>query len=628
MNCDLCVSQTVCSTTCNTGFVYLSGQCLNTVPSGYVNVSGIAMPCLGNCATCSVSQSNCTSCNNTTSLSGNLCVVTCPVGTASVNFICVACTSPCSTCSGSVTTCNSCDPSITPSVYLSGTRCVGTCPSGRYANDTNNECTLCVSPCSTCTTASSCLSCIAPYSYLQSFCMFTCPSGYVSINQICVACTSPCGTCSITQTNCTGCLSTLSPAQYLTGNSCVGTCPDTFYGSVSTLTCTPCVGTCYTCTSSSSCTSCVAGTSLSQNSCIASCPDGQYSSNKVCVACATGCKTCSGTAASCLTCSSTYFMVAASSSCVDTCPTGLYPDPISLSCIGCQSPCTTCTGTQNNCTGCISGKYLQGNACVDTCPTGYYTLNGACAQCPTGCVSCLSTAVCTACLSGYYTYQTLCFNPCPSPNVVVKNGTCTGCTTAECSTCTSADYCTACNSPYLNYQGQCLTTCPDGFESNGTNCLAKTATVTLNTTMSSSKLFPYPMTIGSSVAILFCIISKFQNSNTFVTGGIYGLVAIFEVLAHGYFIYLLYSIRLNTLTDPLMYLAFGSLASLYLVGIICMITLCVVFRRDEKFKGWLKSTGNTITYGFFSLLSVLISFKIMNLIFCKLFNFMIFKAKL
>ena len=176
-------------------------------------------------------------------------------------------------------------------------------------------------------------------------------------------------------------------------------------------------------------------------------------------------------------------MVAASSSCVDTCPTGLYPDPISLSCIGCQSPCTTCTGTQNNCTGCISGKFLQGNVCEDACPTGYYTLNGACAQCPTGCVSCLSAAVCTTCLSGYYTYQTLCFNPCPSPNVVVKNETCTGCTAPQCSTCTSADYCTVCNFPYLNYQGHCLTTCSDGFESNGTNCLAKTATVTLNTTI-------------------------------------------------------------------------------------------------------------------------------------------------
>lgn len=579
MNCDFCIDSTTCSTTCNTGFVYLTGQCLGTVPSGYVNVSGIAMPCLGDCATCSATQTNCTSCK-TNNLSGNLCLITCPSGTTSVNMVCTACSSPCLTCSGAVTSCLSCDPSITPSVYLSGTHCVTGCPSGRYANDTNNECTLCVSPCLTCTTASNCVTCVSTHSFLQNACLLSCPSGYVSINQICLACQSPCGTCSVTQTNCTSCLSTLSPSQYLAGNTCVATCPSGFYGNVSTLTCTGCVSPCATCTSASSCLSCVVGSNLFQNTCSSTCQDGTYVSNGVCSPCSAGCKTCSGTAANCGTCNSGYFMVVSTSSCVTTCPSGLYQDPMTQTCVGCQSPCTTCSGSQNNCTGCINGKYLLGNSCVDACPTAYYTFNGACGQCPTGCMNCISTAVCTSCLSGYYTYQTLCFNPCPSPNVVVKNGACTGCTTPNCSTCTAADFCTACNSPNLMYLGQCVTTCPDGYESNGTQCVVKTATASLTTTMSSSKLFPYPMTIGSSVVILVCCISKFHTISTFVFGGIYGLVAIFEVLAHGYFIYLLWALRLNTLSDALILLAFGSLASLYLIGLLCFITLCYVFQRD------------------------------------------------
>ena len=133
---------------------------------------------------------------------------------------------------------------IVPSLYLSGTNCVASCPTGRYANVTNNECTLCVSPCSTCTTATSCLSCTATYSYFQTSCSLTCLSGYVSISQVCLPCTTPCGTCIITQTNCTSCLSSLSPSQYFIGSSCVITCPDTYYGNVSTLACTSCISPC------------------------------------------------------------------------------------------------------------------------------------------------------------------------------------------------------------------------------------------------------------------------------------------------------------------------------------------------------------------------------------------------
>jgi proprotein convertase subtilisin/kexin type 5 len=373
INCDLCINQTTCSSACNTGYVYLNGTCLGVTPAGYVNISSIAQPCLGDCATCSINQTNCLSCK-TLNLSGNFCVSSCPVGTASINMICTACNSPCLTCLGSVTSCLSCDPSYSPAVYLSGTRCVTSCPSGTYTNDTNNECTTCTNQCLTCTSASSCLSCISGYSLFSNTCSQGCQSGYVSVNQICLACLFTCGTCSINQYNCTSCLATLSPKQYLTGNSCVQTCPDTFYGNISTLLCTQCPSPCYTCSSTSICTSCLDGYSLSFNgsSCLVSCPAGYYSSNKLCEPCATGCNTCSNTNTTCTTCSSGYYMVAASSSCVTTCPSGLYPEAVSQTCVGCQSPCSSCTGNQINCTSCISGKNLLGNTCVDSCPTAWY----------------------------------------------------------------------------------------------------------------------------------------------------------------------------------------------------------------------------------------------------------------
>ena len=83
INCINCSSATTCLT-CDNSFVFLNSQCLSVVPNGYVNISGTAYPCTGDCSTCSVTVSNCTSCK-TMSLDGNACVSPCPLGTISVN---------------------------------------------------------------------------------------------------------------------------------------------------------------------------------------------------------------------------------------------------------------------------------------------------------------------------------------------------------------------------------------------------------------------------------------------------------------------------------------------------------------------------------------------------------------
>lgn len=144
LNCVHCLSVSTCAS-CNTGYVLMAQTCLNYTPSGYVNISGIAQPCTGDCLTCSISQNNCTSCINYSLLS-NMCYPQCPSGYIGISHICQPCTSPCATCSGSLTTCLSC-LTLTPRVYLSNSRCVGTCPDGTYASNANNTCVLCSSPC-------------------------------------------------------------------------------------------------------------------------------------------------------------------------------------------------------------------------------------------------------------------------------------------------------------------------------------------------------------------------------------------------------------------------------------------------------------------------------------------------
>ena len=63
INCVNCASSSSCLS-CDTGFVFFqSTSCLSTTPSGYVNISGIAVACTGDCKTCSVAADNCTSCN-------------------------------------------------------------------------------------------------------------------------------------------------------------------------------------------------------------------------------------------------------------------------------------------------------------------------------------------------------------------------------------------------------------------------------------------------------------------------------------------------------------------------------------------------------------------------------------
>lgn len=145
LNCNNCSTVSTCLS-CNSGYVLLNASCLNYVPVGYVNMSGVAVPCTGDCASCSNSSSNCTSCLQY-NLLNNICYQTCPSGYAGINRTCLPCVSPCHTCQGTVTTCTSCLPTLAPPLYLSNSRCVPTCPDGTFASSANYSCLPCTPPC-------------------------------------------------------------------------------------------------------------------------------------------------------------------------------------------------------------------------------------------------------------------------------------------------------------------------------------------------------------------------------------------------------------------------------------------------------------------------------------------------
>jgi hypothetical protein len=343
INCQLCLNKSACIS-CDIGFVYLNFQCLSTTPPGYVNISGIAQKCTGDCGTCSVIQSNCTSCL-TMNLLGNQCTATCPTTYAPINSVCTLCASPCLTCSQTITNCTSCSTSLTPAVYLSNSQCIIICPSGTYANTTDYVCYQCISPCQTCISLTQCQTCAASYSIYQSSCLSECPAGYTAIASQCIICQSPCRTCSTSTTTCTSCLDTLTPELFLAGTACVeaSNCPTLTYANLTNNQCTSCTLPCQTCTSSTACMSCLIDYNLEGTVCKSNCLSGSTPINSVCTVCTQPCSTCAGTITTCLSCnqtSTTYYLY--NNYCITSCPDTKYDNAATYECLPCVSPCATC----------------------------------------------------------------------------------------------------------------------------------------------------------------------------------------------------------------------------------------------------------------------------------------------
>lgn len=268
INCVNCSSASTCLS-CDLGFVFFNSTCLGYTPSGYVNISGIAMACTGDCKECSVATGNCTSCK-TLNLEGNLCVSNCTSGSIAVSQVCTACTSPCATCVGTLSNCTSCKSGLSPQLYLTGNSCQSICPTYTYPNSSTLTCASCVSPCATCTTYTSCLSCVSGNFLFGTACSPSCPTGYAGVSGDCLVCTSNCKTCSGATNYCLTC----NNGTYFlnTSNSCMTNCDPGLFIDYTSQSCVGCASPCKTCANSSStCTSCLTGYLLS-NKCESVCP--------------------------------------------------------------------------------------------------------------------------------------------------------------------------------------------------------------------------------------------------------------------------------------------------------------------------------------------------------------------
>ena len=347
---------------------------------------------------------------------------------------------------------------------------------------------------------------------------------------VCTACDSAvfCRTCSGTTTNCTSCLTSVSPAVYLSNNVCGQTCPNFTFANTSTATCDNCQSPCELCTSLSVCLTCASGFFLFNSSCSNTCPSAHYVPlDKQCQPCVGNCLTCSGTTSHCLSCNNGTYLYAPSATCDTTCPDGLFGNLTSGECGGCESPCSVCSVTTSNCTSCVSGKFFLTNQCLDACPAeGYYALGSNCEQCHSNCTVCSSALVCSACATNFFLTLSSCLDSCPSNTPIINaNGHCSSCTDTNCQSCNATDYCSQCIYPTLLFNGACLTSCPTNFapDTNLTTCIYSpdnttttngTNVTTLTSSLTTTSVFPVPFTIAATFLAVASLMSKFQFHRT------------------------------------------------------------------------------------------------------------------
>jgi len=373
LNCNNCFNSTYCLS-CDPGYVLFTPNhsCLSNVPSGYINISGIATACTNNCTECSNSVDNCTVCSGSYSLytwvNAGSCLTACPNTTISITNVCMNCTSPCSTCSNVLTNCTSC---LTGYLYAvsSGNQCATVCPNGTYSSVTSSSCLSCTSPCLTCLgTATNCTSCSTGYLYNQA-CLSSCPSNTManSVQLTCDTCVSPCLTCQNQTQNCTSCISNYY--YYSATNRCYLACPTnvSIAGTgTSSFICVQCTSPCATCSISlTNCTSCASNLLYFNFSCVDSCTNGYYANAGICSPCSNNCATCANQSSYCLSCSASYKFY--QNTCITTCPVA-YSIIVNGTCTGCSSGCLNCSAA-DYCYQCPQSTVLIDGKCSTTCPS-------------------------------------------------------------------------------------------------------------------------------------------------------------------------------------------------------------------------------------------------------------------
>ena len=114
-------------------------------------------------------------------------------------------------------------------------------------------------------------------------------------------CSIPCQSCTSIASQCLSCLPSPHTSQnvyFAFNNTCVNSCPDTYFLVNATMSCSKCNATaCENCyANQNQCTTCLSGKYLYQSTCLSVCPAQYYAYNRQCLQCASTCANCNNTA--------------------------------------------------------------------------------------------------------------------------------------------------------------------------------------------------------------------------------------------------------------------------------------------------------------------------------------------
>ena len=288
----------------------------------------------------------------------------------------------------------------------------------------------------------------------------------------------PWATCSVSNSSsCNSCLSAI-PALFLQNNACVQTWDEGKLpvGNI----CGNCNASWIACatTDANICTKCgkVGFEFLSGTTCVGTCPDGTFGNNvnnnwDNCDTTNAFCATCSGNSVTCTSCLKTpvaYFLYG--SSCTSSCPVNVsIYNSILDECIPWNSNCKTWSGSINTCTSWVSTQKLdlRDNTWQAICESGKTIESGStCLPWDPTCNTCeISQTTCTSWTGGSVVTTTKTWAAsCLNLNEVVINGICKVWDPSW-STCSgNISTCIGWVDPFVLYNNSCIENCPTKFE--------------------------------------------------------------------------------------------------------------------------------------------------------------------
>ena len=495
-NCSACTHITCLS--CQPGNVLLpKGTCSYSCPiSSYKTANKSCASCHPSCLSCN--GSNSTDCTVCASQQYKLVEGMCKLNTSCDShsyydhraFECRQCHPSCAECRGrEAVDCLACYAGW---VQMNG-HCVQdptvkmSCHDGHYYNEEISNCSSCPAGCGKCSDDITCTECLAGY-FLQPravgdtaeetlLCHSSCTRGYYAdtTNQRCLPCPASCVSCS-SPSSCLSCVE-----GHPINGTCAQPCAAMEYYNLTLRRCLTCSSSCAACRDGTTCTSCSGQLLLtSDGRCVSKCPNhtvmDQTSHRCESIKCHPSCSTCRGVEPSdCLSCS--YPRKFHQNTCLEQCPMNTFPTK--NSCTPCHSSCATCGGPfDSDCDSCPPNTYFNHYHCLESCPRGSFaTDDGRCLSCLADCVDCVNVRSCKQCSSGlvYTSDDMSCKSSCPSGRYN-DNGVCQQCH-ASCVTCkSSATHCTSCPSGHAlqSDRGTCLRCCSKEVSSSCCNCSSST----------------------------------------------------------------------------------------------------------------------------------------------------------